>query len=183
MELTCSSFLLLFGYVFDLENLLINMVYCTKRKNKLISFVYKTCFCFCCSPCGSSQYPANFEAVNLYFYRGLLASSVLKQDTGESSTTLSCATRSIITWLIYLFTKLARPYSIRGHPCILVSCDSNIYPIMHSERIFSLNVCVIPIWNHLPQDVVTSLNITVFRTRLRSVNLSPFCMLSCLGNL
>ena len=25
---------------------------------------------------------------------------------------------------------------------------------------------VIPIWNHLPHDVVTSLNITVFRTRL-----------------
>ena len=35
------------------------------------------------------------------------------------------------------FAKPARPYSIRGHPCIL---RSNIYPIMHSERIFSLNV-------------------------------------------
>ena len=90
----------------------------------------------------------------------------------ESSTTLSCATRSIITWLIYLL-RVFSPNRLGRIPSevILVSCDPNIYPIMHSER------RVIPIWNHLPHDVVTSLNITVFRTRLRSVDLSPFCTL------
>ena len=71
------------------------------------------------------------------------------------------------------FTKPARPYSIRGHPCIL---RSKHLP-HHAFRAHFFTERVIPIWNHLPQDVVTSLNITVFRTRLRSVDLSPYCML------
>ena len=86
---------------------------------------------------------------------------------------LSCATRSIITWLIYFFTKPVRSYSIRGHPCIL---RSKHLP-HHAFRAHFFTERVIPIWNHLPHDVVTSLNITVFRTRLRSVDLSPFCTL------
>ena len=59
----------------------------------------------------------------------------------KSSTTLSCATRSIITWLIYLL-RVFSPNRLGLIPSevILVSCDPNIYPIMHSERIFSLNV-------------------------------------------
>ena len=71
------------------------------------------------------------------------------------------------------FTKPARSYSIRGHPCIL---RSKHLP-HHAFRAHFFTERVIPIWNHLPHDVVTSLNITVFRTRLRSVDLSPFCML------
>ena len=47
----------------------------------------------------------------------------------------------------------------------------------HAFRAHFYTERVIPIWNHLPHDVVTSLNITVFRTRLRSVDLSPFCTL------
>ena len=47
----------------------------------------------------------------------------------------------------------------------------------HAFRAHFFTERVIPIWNHLPHDVVTSLNITVFRTRLRSVDLSPFCTL------
>ena len=68
------------------------------------------------------------------------------------------------------FTKPARSYSIRGHPCIL---RSKHLP-HHAFRVHFFTERVIPIWNHLPHDVVTSLNITVFRTRLRSVDLSPF---------
>ena len=80
------------------------------------------------------------------------------------------------------FTKPVRSYSIRGHPCIL---RSKHLP-HHAFRAHFFTERVIPIWNHLPHDVVTSLNITVFRTRLRSVDLSPFCMLypfPCLGSL
>ena len=91
--------------------------------------------------------------------------------------TLSCATRSIITWLIYLLrvlspNRLGRILS----EVILVSCDPNILP-HHAFRAHFFTERVIHIWNHLPHDVATSLNITVFRTRLRSVDLSPFCML------
>ena len=59
----------------------------------------------------------------------------------EYRRTLSCATRSIITWLIYLL-RVFSPNRLGLIPSevILVSCDPNIYPIMHSERIFSLNV-------------------------------------------
>ena len=71
------------------------------------------------------------------------------------------------------FTKPARSYSIRGHPCIL---RSKHLP-HHAFRAHFYTERVIPIWNHLPHDVVTSLNITVFHTRLRSVDLSPFCTL------
>ena len=55
--------------------------------------------------------------------------------------TLSCATRSIITWLIYLL-RVFSPNRLGLIPSeiILVSCDPNTYPIMHSERIVSLNV-------------------------------------------
>ena len=66
------------------------------------------------------------------------------------------------------FTKPARSYSIRGHPCILRSKHLR----HHAFRAHFFTERVIPIWNHLPHDVVTSLNITVFR-RLRSVDLSP----------
>ena len=72
------------------------------------------------------------------------------------------------------FPKPARSYSIRGHPCIL---RSNHLP-HHAFRAHFFTERVIPIWNHLPHDVVTSLNITVFHTRLRSVDLSPFCLLT-----
>ena len=53
----------------------------------------------------------------------------------------ACATRSIITWLINLL-RVFSPNRLGRIPSevILVSCDPNIYPIMHSERIFSLNV-------------------------------------------
>ena len=80
------------------------------------------------------------------------------------------------------FTKPSRSYSIRGHPCIL---RSNYLP-RHAFRAHFFTERVIPIWNHLPHDVVTSSNITVFRTRLRSVDLSHFCTLypfPCLGSL
>ena len=60
------------------------------------------------------------------------------------------------------FTKPARSYSIRGHPCIL---RSKHLP-HHAFRAHFFTERVIPIWNHLPHDVVTSLNITVFRIRL-----------------
>ena len=67
------------------------------------------------------------------------------------------------------FTKPARSYSIRGHPCIL---RSKQLP-HHAFRAHFYTERVIPIWNHLPHDVVTSLNITVFHTRLRSVTYHP----------
>ena len=54
------------------------------------------------------------------------------------------------------FTKPARSYSIRGHPCIL---RSKHLP-HHAFRAHFFTERVIPIWNHLPHDVVTSLNIT-----------------------
>ena len=63
------------------------------------------------------------------------------------------------------FESLARSYSIRGHPCILRSK----YLPCHAFRAHFFTERVIPIWNHLPHDAVTSLNIKVFRTRLRSV--------------
>ena len=80
------------------------------------------------------------------------------------------------------FTKPYRTYPIRGHSCIL---RSKHLP-HHAFRAHFFTERVISVWNHLPNDVVTSQNITVFRTRLRSVDLSPFCMLypfPCLGSL
>ena len=53
------------------------------------------------------------------------------------------------------FTKPIRPYYIRGHSCIL---RSKCLP-HHTFRAHFFTERVIPIWNHLPQDVVSSLNI------------------------
>ena len=89
--------------------------------------------------------------------------------------TLSCATRSIITWLIYLLrvfspNRLGRIPSEVIQGCIL---RSKHLP-HHAFRAHFFTERVIPIWNHLPHDVVTSLNITVFRTQLDLLTYHPF---------
>ena len=59
-----------------------------------------------------------------------------------------------------------------GQPaCSIARCHGSQFARSHSSfQVHFFTERVIPIWNHLPHDVVTSLNNTVFRTRLRSVD-------------
>ena len=78
---------------------------------------------------------------NVLVYHMMIALRTWVYSTGEFSTTLSCATRSIITWLIYLLRVFSlNRLGLIPSVVIVVSCDPNIYPIMHSERISTLNV-------------------------------------------
>ena len=62
-------------------------------------------------------------------------------------------------------------YFIRGHCCVL---QSRCLP-HHQFRSQYFTDHVIPVCNSLPQDAVSSLNITVFRFRLCAVDLRSLC--------
>ena len=72
-----------------------------------------------------------------------------------------------------IFTVSSNVHSTRGNSYRLQS----ITIPRHDFRLYFFTSRVVPIWNSLPQHVVSSHNIITFMSRLKTVDLSPFCKL------
>jgi len=73
---------------------------------------------------------------------------------------------SISIGIVFFFTLATYP-GTRGHSLKLALPDSRINARSH---IFAVRI--IPVWNNLPNDVVTAVNIYLFKNRLSKTNLA-----------
>ena len=72
-----------------------------------------------------------------------------------------------------MFTVISNVHSTRGNSYRLQSVTIP----RHDCRLYFFSSRVVPIWNSLPQHVVSAKNIITFMCRLKTVDLSPFCKL------
>ena len=72
-----------------------------------------------------------------------------------------------------MFTVSSNVHSTRGNSYRLQS----ITIPCHDFRLYFFTSRVVPIWNSLPQHVVSAKNIITFMSHLQTVDLSPFCKL------
>ena len=72
-----------------------------------------------------------------------------------------------------MFTVISNVHSTRGNSYRLQSVTIP----RHDFRLYFFSSRVVPIWNSLPQHVVSAKNIITFMCRLKTVDLSPFCRL------
>ena len=70
-----------------------------------------------------------------------------------------------------MFTVISNVHSTRGNSYRLQSVTIP----RHDFRLYFFSSRVVPIWNSLPQHVVSAKNIITFMCHLKTVDLSPFC--------